>query len=478
MIQDLQDQIYELKWRNKLYEDILDAVLQGVYIVNPYRQIIWFNHVIETFDDVVRDEVIGKEEAVIWGNLPLKTDTIAETIKTGKPSEEQLFSYTSKTGQDRTVFGSSYPFYYEDKLKCIYSLNHYMDYSGKQLNRIAEYRQKFFKKDVRIINNTSYTLYDVIGNSEKIRDLVALSRKVALNNSPILLYGKTGTGKEIFAQGIHNASLFNKGRFVAINCAAIPENLLETIMFGSVKGAFTGALDKTGLLEDANNGTVFLDELDSLSLSTQSKLLRVLQEKQACRVGDNHSYQINCRIVSATNKEPRQLVKEGILRPDFYFRLAVVTLEIPPLIERKSDILDLAKHFITKYNVVCNLQIKNIDDNVLNIFYQHPWPGNVRELEHVIEYMMNFANSHQKSLSTNELPPYLKKIICDQKKDTKDYFNHEGSLHQMLEKFEKEILKNTLDQTQWNISQAAKKLGLHREALYYRIKKFGLNNET
>ncbi|HWR42704.1 sigma-54 interaction domain-containing protein [Sporomusa sp.] len=469
---DLQEQVYELKWRNKLYEDILDAVLQGVYIINTDRHIVWFNRVIEELDSVFREEAIGKKEEAVWENLSSMTNTVAEAIRTGRQTEEQLLAYTGTTGQDMVIFTQSYPFYYEDKLKCVYSLAHYIDYSGKQLNKIAEYRQNFMKNKVRIINNTNFTLYNVVGSSNKIRELIAVSRKVALHNSPILLYGKTGTGKEIFAQGIHNASLFNKGRFVAINCAAIPENLLETIFFGSVKGAFTGSLDKPGLFEEANNGTIFLDELNSLPLSIQGKLLRVLQERQACRVGDNHNYQINCRIISATNQEPRKLVKEGILRPDLYFRLAVVTLEIPPLTERKSDILDLAKHFITKYNSEYNLHIKTVDNDVLNVFYQYSWPGNVRELEHTIAYMMNFADPQNEKLSTNELPSYLKEIF-DQK-NSSHYLSDGSSLQQMLEKYEKEVLEKTLEQNHWNISHTAKKLGIHREALYYRIKKFGL----
>ncbi|WP_276538485.1 sigma-54 interaction domain-containing protein [Dehalobacterium formicoaceticum] len=461
-----------------MYEAILDMVLQGIYVVDPEENIVWLNNIVEEMDGVKREEIIGKKDSEAWKNLDLKVNATQYTIDTGKQSEEQIAIYNNKDGYRTAMFMQSYPFYYEHKLEYVYSLAHFIDYSEKQLIKISEYKQKTTNINVKLSNNTSFTLYDVVGNSKKMRALVQLSRKAALSKSPILLYGKTGTGKEIIAQGIHNASLFNNGRFVAINCASIPENLLETILFGSVKGAFTGAVDKPGLFEEAQNGTLFLDELNSLPLSIQGKLLRVLQEKRANRVGSNHDYPIKCRVISATNQDPRQLVRNGKLRQDLFFRLAVVTLEIPSLAERKDDIPELVKHFIDKFNAEYQLHIKTIDDEILDVFNRYSWPGNVRELENVIEYMVNFTDSPNGKLSFNELPLYLKEISYNQEENTIKDLKSEGSLHEMLEEFEKNVLERTLAETKWNVSQAARNLGIHREALHYRIRKFGLRKKS
>jgi arginine utilization regulatory protein len=475
MTNTLKNEIIELSRSNKLYKEILDRVMHGVYIVNAKRQIVWFNSLMQKIDGINREEVIGKHEESVFQSINNNVSTVADVLRTGKISKAKLLPYTTKTGRKVNAFMQSFPVYYDNNLEYVYMVIDYIDYSKKAVGRKISYDSK-----IRISNDTVFTLDNVLGSSKQICEVVANARKVALRKSPVLLHGQTGTGKEIFAQGIHNASLHNKGRFVAINCATIPENLMETILFGSVKGAYTGALDKPGLLEEANNGTLFLDELNSLPLTLQSKLLRVLQEKQACRIGDNRNYLVNCRIISATNQDTHHMVANGILRQDLYFRLAVITLEIPPLAKRKEDIPELIEHFIKIYNEEFDLQIKTIDPAVLDVFYKYSWPGNVRELEHAIEYMMNFVDAQSQSLSIQELPSNLKKLLSDRHKVREDYSNYSrdvGNLHQALKEFEKEYLKNTLEQTQWNISQAARILGIHREALYYRIKKFGLKKD-
>ncbi|HWQ73946.1 MAG TPA: sigma 54-interacting transcriptional regulator, partial [Syntrophomonas sp.] len=443
LAQDITQELIGLRKSKTIYEDILNKVMQGVYIVNAKGQIVWFNDLMQEVDGVNREEVLGIQEELVWEYINFKAGTAADTIQTGKPSEEKLLLYPNKKGRKVGAFMQSYPVYFNDKLEYIFILIFYMDHSEKILNRISEYRNKFSHSKTRMINDTVFTLDDVLGGSQQIRNLVANARKVAVKNSAVLLCGQTGTGKEIFAQGIHNASLYQKGRFVAINCATIPENLLETILFGSVKGAFTGALDKPGLLEEARDGTLFLDELDSLPLAMQSKLLRVLQEKQACRIGDNRNYPINCRIISATNQDPQRLIARGILRQDLYFRLAVVTLEIPPLADRKEDIPELVAHFLKAYNAEYDLQIKTIDDAVFDIFFRYSWPGNVRELEHVIEYMMNFTNAQFDNLSTEDLPSPLKELLRVQGKKHEYDLNAGSCLNQALEEYEKKLVQAT-----------------------------------
>ncbi|HMM06373.1 MAG TPA: sigma 54-interacting transcriptional regulator [Clostridiales bacterium] len=466
----------ELKERVRLYEEIMDKVLQGIYICDKHENVVWFNDVVQINDGVSREDGIGKNQNQAWKSLELSPGPTNFTLKTGEQSEEEIVTYKDKTTKKNfTVFNRSFPFYSDNDLKYVYSVAYYIGYSEKQLNKINEYKQKYLDINARIINNTTYSLYDVIGKSAIMREMVKKARKIAVNKTPVMLCGPTGTGKEIFAQGIHNASMQNKGKFVAINCAAIPENLLESILFGSVKGAFTGAIDKEGLLEEANDGTLFLDELNSMPFPLQGKLLRVFQENQACRIGNHSPYAVNCRLISATNQDPRQLVKDGILRADLYFRLAVLTLELPPLSARENDVLDLTEYFINQYNKEYNLNITKVAPQVFDLFLKYDWPGNVRELDNVIEYIMNFASFNQTKITYQDLPAYLKDFNeSPVKRDHLHLLKNEKTLREILDLTEREVISGVLREANWNISKAARILGIHREALYYRIKKFDI----
>lgn len=467
--------IRELQKEVALYQEILNQTIHGIYVIDPNGKIVWINDVSQLLDGVHREEIIGKNDREIWQeqeqDIAISASTIWSTVKTGKASGEQLFTFTDRSGKSVPMFIQSFPFHYEGNLEYIYSIGYYVDYSEKQLNKISEYRQKYIDQNTRIQNNTRYTLYDIIGSDSVTQNTVYKARKVATNNVPVMIYGETGTGKELYAQGIHNASLFNRGPFVAINCAAIPENLIESLLFGTVKGAFTGAMDKPGLLEEADKGTLFLDELNSLPLQTQGKLLRVLQEKKTSRIGDNHTYPVNCRIISAANQEPRRLMKEKKLRADLYFRLAVITIEISPLRNRKSDIPDLTRHFIDKCNRTYQTNISGVSSNVEKIFETYSWPGNVRELEHVIEYMMNFVTLSQKELTEEELPDYLRPSTASYRLKLDSKLAGNGGLHQIMDEIQKDILEKTLEKNSWNVTKSAGDLGISRENMYHFIKK-------
>lgn len=330
-------------------------------------------------------------------------------------------------------------------------------------------------------NGTTYCFDDIIGENTELKKTVAIAKKIANNSSSILILGDTGTGKELFAQSIHNESKFANGPFIAINCAAIPETLVESVLFGTVKGSFTGASDNPGLLAQAHNGTIFLDEVNSMNLDAQAKLLRFLESKTIRSVGDHKQRKINCRVIGAVNQGIESELKSGNLRPDLYYRLSAVTIFIPPLSERKDDIPILCDYFIAKYASRFGLQIKTISNSLLNLLFNYSWPGNVRELEHLIESALNMANPGELTLDIIHLTPYLLDKLNhyaahDNRTEEKQPLILAGRpLIDILEEIERRAIIERLIHFSGNISQTANDLGIFRQALQYRIKKYGIS---
>lgn len=463
----------ELKARIAIYEEILDHVNQGIYITDETEGMIWVNKTILKNEEATLEELVGKKEYELWPDMyPASTNRYK--IYPGHPAKEFMLSFFSKNGEKHDVLTKSYPYFINNKLKYIYSIGNDASYSDRRIARILEYRNKYLKKQEKQPNGTYFTFDDFIGVSPQVKNMLRVAKKVAIKNVPVTIWGQTGTGKEIIAQGIHNASLNRMGKFVAVNCAAIPENLLESMMFGAVKGAFTGAVDSKGLLEEAAGGTLFLDEINSMPLFLQSKLLRVLQEKSFTRVGDTRSIEMTCRILCATNQRPQQLVEDKLLREDLYFRLSVVTLQIPPLKARKQDIPYLTRHFIEKLNNESGMNIEDIDKKTKEAFEHYDWPGNVRELEHIIEYMMN-VTTEEKQLSHKDMPPYLLDELREHSSLSATSYSRGQSLSEIMEQYEKKVLKEALHAHGSNVAQCARSLGIRRETLYYRMHKLGID---
>ena len=318
-----------------------------------------------------------------------------------------------------------------------------------------------------------YTFKDIIGSNKKMTQAIEIAKSAASSPSSVLIYGETGTGKELFAQSIHNGGNRRNKPFIAQNCAAIPETLLEGILFGTEKGGFTGAVEREGIFEQANEGTLLLDEINSMSLGLQAKLLRVLQEGYIRRIGGIKDIPVDVKIIATTNEEPLESIKNGTLRKDLYYRLNVVYINIPPLKERKDDILTLVNHFITKYNYILGRDIAGIDGEVLESFYNYSWPGNVRELENFIESAMNYAPIHRRYLQNEDFIScsniFSNNIIIKNNSSIID-----TSLPNYLEEIEKGIIIKTLKANDNNISKTARKLGIKRQTLQHKIKKYSL----
>jgi len=325
-------------------------------------------------------------------------------------------------------------------------------------------KKTILKETEKIIQATEENFFSIIGESLEVKLLLEKIKKIANTPTNILLLGETGTGKELFARAIHEASYRKKKPFVAINCASLPENLLESELFGFVKGAFTGATsDKKGLLEIADGGTVFLDEIGDLPLSLQAKLLRVIEDKEIRPLGSVISKKVDLRFISATNKNLIEAVKEGNFREDLYFRLNVITLQIPPLRQRGKDIEILAYHFMRKFAIKMGKNIKKIEPQAIQILLKYPWPGNIRELQNVIEQAVVFTESD--TITLEDLPEYLREPEITSEK-------HKEIPILSIEEFTKEFILKY--QSMYTEQELADMLGITRKALWEKRKKWGI----
>lgn len=321
----------------------------------------------------------------------------------------------------------------------------------------------------------------IIGNSQQMKEIYSLIKQVAKSPSTtVLIQGESGTGKELVARAIHHLSSRKSNRFVDINCAALTESLLEAELFGYEKGSFTGATTtgKPGLFEIADKGTIFLDEIGEMGITLQAKLLRILQERQFKRVGGINDIKIDIRVVASTNRNLEEEVETGNFRKDLYYRLKVLPIHVPPLRERKDDIMLLVKNFVHKYNNEFNKNIHHIPPETERLLLEYQWPGNIRELKNVIERAVLISGN-------DTLQPELGVAIESRKKDTIIQDNTNDNLDEgqsedelaarSLANIEKQHIQRVLSETSWRRTEAAKILGINRTTLYNKIKEYGLS---
>ena len=328
-------------------------------------------------------------------------------------------------------------------------------------------QQRFLKTDMCIEDTTEFC--GIVGNSLPMRELYGMIDRIAVTDSTILIEGESGTGKELAAKAIHSKSLRSGGPFIPINCGALPENLLESELFGHVRGAFTGAVgSKQGLFEAASNGTIFLDEIAEMAPNLQVKLLRVLQEREIRPVGSVEHKKINVRIIAATNKELSRETSSGNFREDLFYRLSVLSLRLPPLRERKEDIPALVQHFIMKFNCRYGREIEGVAPNAIQTLLAYYWPGNVRELANVIERAVILEKGKMVSPKVLSL-----KLGSDY-----GYPAEKISQYKSLEEMEKDYIEKVLAATKGNRTKTAAILGIGRRTLYDKIVAYGIQEET
>ncbi len=457
----------------------INIINDGIHIIDRNGVTVFYSRGLEKIERNKASLVVGKHISETY-RLDEESSILLKVLKSGKAITNHRATYYTRTGNEISIITNTYPLFDGDGQKIIgaVSVNSNITSNKQLVDTVIHLQRQLYSNPTK--NGTRYSFGDIIGDSSAIRNAVQLAKRIAVNMSPVLIYGETGTGKELFAQSIHNHSIRSKGPFVAVNCAAIPATLLESVLFGTVKGAFTGAEDKAGLFEEADKGTLFLDEISSMEISLQSKLLRVLESKTVRRLGGKTDIIINPRIISAINIDPQAAIKKNLLRQDLYFRLAVVTLSIAPLRERAVDIAPLTSYFINSTRRIMNKKVESASAEVINLFLKHNWPGNVRELQHAVEHAMNYAEDQARLIELKHIPPHLLQKYCDLEYDTSiDSFNSESfsnnDLKRVLQKIELEIVKKALNNNDNNITRTARSLGMSRQNLQQRIKRLSIS---
>jgi len=410
------------------------------------------------------DSAIGKHCTEV-----VKNTRMHKVIKTGKPEIGHLMDIN-----DKTVLATRIPRFENGQI--IGAIGKIMFHDVDEFKALAtqvqemETKIEFYEQEIKRIQGAKFSFKSIIGNSNKIKDVKSNAEKVAKSRSTVLIKGETGTGKELFAHAIHLASPRSAGPFIPLNCAAIPKDLLEAELFGYESGAFTGAKEggKPGKFELAKNGTLFLDEIGDLPLDMQAKLLRALERKEIDRIGGTSSKKIDVRIIAATNKDLWEMTQQGNFREDLYYRLNVFMIEIPPLRERKEDVIPIATHLIDKLSKEIGLIGASMSEDVKHALMDYSWPGNIRELENVLERSMNVVEDSG-TIEMRHLPVYFRKGR------SRDAMDGVYSLKEQMESTEKRAIMKALKKSDGNKNEAAKRLGIHRASLYRKMEKYEIS---
>ncbi|MGE5630362.1 MAG: sigma-54 interaction domain-containing protein [Caulobacteraceae bacterium] len=463
---------------NLLYKSIIDTILKnidvGINVVDDEGKTIVYNQAMADLEGLDINEVMGKSILDIFPSLTAETSTLLTVLKTRKPLYERYQTYLNNKGRQITTINSTIPLMIAPSKYGALEIAKDITKEKELSDKLDYLHHELAAKNLEDNNLKGYTFRNLIGVDEKFLRTVEIARRAAKSTSTVLIFGETGTGKELFAQSIHNESSRKYKPFIAQNCAALPESLLEGILFGTTKGSFTGAINRPGLFEQANGGTLLLDEINSMGQQLQAKLLRVLQEGYVRRIGGLSDIPIDVRILATTNEDHATILNKGIIRRDLYYRLNVISVNIPALRERKSDIPILIDHFIKKYNAILKKDVWYISNEVKEAFMRYNWPGNVRELENVIESAINMINKGH-ILRQEHISQDVYELLFTPGIDKYSMgMGEEGSLDKIMEQVEKSLILKALKETSNNISKSSEKLGIKRQTLQHKLKKYGI----
>jgi len=443
-VSELQNQIQLCMMQRQNMEAIFNAVADGIIAFDLHLRIINLNKAAQAMIGYTREEAVG-ESCLELLPATANRDTFCALFNPRREIDASTTHLDNRHGRTLQVLVSTRILKDdEDHVQGLVAIL-------RDVTELETLREKLQHQE---------SFFDLIGKSHRMQGLYQLVEDLAESNASVLILGESGTGKELVATAIHNTSQRSEGPLVKVNCSALSEGLLESELFGHVKGAFTGAIrDKAGRFEQADGGTVFLDEIGDLSSAVQVKLLRVLQEREIERVGSNEPRKVDVRIIAATHRDLLQGIAEDSFREDLYYRLNVVSAELPALRERTEDIPLLVEHFIDKYNARTNRDIQGIDRETLGLLMDYHWPGNVRELENAIEHA--FIKCRTGTLLPDCLPSHLQP-------------DRETPQAQLGSGSQRAHVQKILAECHWNRSMAAERLGMHRTTLWRKMKEWDL----
>ncbi|MEG2649063.1 MAG: sigma 54-interacting transcriptional regulator [Anaerovoracaceae bacterium] len=456
----------------KIITELAQLIQEGIHIVDENGTSIFYSSKMAELEQVRREDVLGKPFREVFAHIPMSESTLNLALKKRKATYNKEQTYTNKYGKPITTVNSTVPIIIDGNLAGAVEIANditsikvmtdtIMELQGKEIQGGSQYDAKIKR----------YTFADLIGNNREFKRQVEIAKKAANSKASVFMYGETGTGKELFAQSIHYGSSRAGKPFLSQNCSSLPESLLETVLFGVAKSTINGEEGRPGLFEQANGGTLLLDEISALSYEMQSKLLRVIQEEYIRRVGSNQLIPINVRVIATINEPVGELLAKGDLRKDLYYRLNIISLNLPPLRERKDDIDTLAKYLLEKQSIKANKFIPGFETDALRKFYEYDFPGNVRELENCVARAVALAEE-DKRISESEVEVNNVEI---NKNPIHTAFNAaEEGMVDYMERLEQSLIEEALTVRQGNVSQAAEFLGIKRQTLQHKLKKYGI----
>lgn len=476
---------------------VLDSINEGVHIVDTSGVTVFYNKVAADLDNLNSAEVVGRHILSVFPSLSEDTSTLLSVLRTGRPAPVRQQTFRNFKGDTITTVNSSLPIYSGARLVGAIEISRDLTLVKALAERVVDLQAQLLtggdgsveQSHLPKAGTARYTFSDVVAASQSMLQVVECAKRAAASSSSIIVAGETGTGKEVIVQSIHNAGSRASRPFIAQNCAALPDTLLEGILFGTAKGAFTGAHNRPGLFEVANHGTIFLDEVDAMPLSLQAKLLRVLQEGTLRRIGESSERHIDVRVISAISCSPSRAVERGLLRRDLFHRLGVIIIEIPPLRERTDDIPALTQHFLRRYSSQFGVGVRGVSRKVMDVFMAHTWPGNVRELQHAVEAAVQMSQGPL--IGVEHLPPHIghhdnggrlhpTSAGAGGARTQEDSGLASGSVELIpaLQQVEENMLRFALNSCEGNISAAARQLGIPRQTLQHKLKRYNITRST
>lgn len=435
------------------------------FVVTDKDGYIEFYKVYRSLGSKIVEDPVGLHILELHQHLNEETSTVMRVLRSGEPiiNEKQYLNIFKE--RTVTVLTTTLPIMAGNEVIGAIDINRYFDIDLRKVDE-HDIKNSFNYSDL------FFTIDDILTNNSSMMEVKNKALKAAKTNSPVMIYGETGTGKDLIAQAIHNHSFRKHNPFIVQNCSAIPLTLGESIFFGTTKGSFTGAENKMGLFEIADGGTLVLDELNSMDINLQSKLLRATESNIIRRIGGDSLIYVDVRLISILNEDPYFVMEQNKLRRDLFYRMGVVLIHVPPLRERKEDIPLLVNSFVEEYNLKMDKNIKGVSKQVMDLFMEYSWPGNVRELKHVIESAFNFVE--EEIIDEEQLPDHIK-YQSNTKKSTIN-IDDKFCLNTALKDFEIKYIKLALESSH-TLNEAAKLLQISRQTLKYKMDTYGIEIE-